>query len=267
MKKRVLLVFMVLGVSSCDYFEYHPYDIPSSGTGYHHINDKNIAVIEAMDQSRDTIRFAFMGDTQRYYDETVDFVKHLNRRTDVDFVIHGGDISDFGMTKEFQWVHDIMKKLTVPYVAMVGNHDLLGHGKDVFDDIYGDFNFAFIFRGTRFIFLNTNALEFDYATPVPDFDYMFQFLEDKPEVEQTIVAMHAQPFSEQFNNNVKFMFNKVIESYKNTLFCIHAHAHKLMENDFFNNGIIYYGCDAMVGRSYLLFTVTRGSYEYEVIKF
>jgi Predicted phosphohydrolases len=194
-------------------------------------------------------------------------VKHINRRTDIDFVIHGGDITDFGTTKEYIWVHDIMKKLTVPYVAMVGNHDLLGHGKDVFDDIYGSFNFSFIFRGTRFIFLNTNALEFDYATPVPDFDYMLQFIEDSPEVEQTIVAMHAQPFSEQFNNNAKLMFNSVIELYKNPLFCLHAHAHKLMENDFFNNGIIYYGCDAMQGRSYLLFTVVNGSYEYEVIKF
>ena len=63
------------------------------------------------------------------------------------------------------------------------------------------------------------------------------------------------------------MFNHIIERYKNPLFCLHAHAHKLMENDFFNNSIIYYGCEAMEDRSYMLFTVTSGSYEYEVIKY
>lgn len=267
MKKLIFLFLLVISISSCDYFEYHPYDIPHKGSGYHQINAKNIARIESLDQSRDTIRFAFMGDTQRFYDETVAFVKHLNRRTDVDFVIHGGDLTDFGMTKEYIWVHDIMKKLTVPYVAIVGNHDLVGHGKEVYEDIYGDFNFAFVFRGTRFIFLNTNALEFDYATAVPDFDFMLQFIDDQPEVQRTIVAMHAEPFSEQFNNNSRLMFNHIVERYKNPLFCLHAHAHRLMVDDFFNNGIIYYGCEAMEDRSYMLFTVTKGSYEYEVIKY
>lgn len=266
-RKLVLYVFLLVVVASCDYFEYHPYDIPHVGSGYRNLNKKNLERIAAMDQSGDTIRFVFMGDTQRFYDETKAFVKHVNRRTDVDFVIHGGDLTDFGMTKEYIWVHDIMKKLTVPYVAIVGNHDLVGHGKEVYEDVYGDFNFAFVFRGTRFIMLNTNALEFDYATPVPDFDFMLQFIEDQPEVQQTVVAMHAEPFSEQFNNNSRLMFNHIVPQYKNTLFCLHAHAHRLMENDFFNNGIIYYGCEAMEDRSYMLFTLTKGSYEYEVIKY
>ena len=39
-----------------------------------------------------------MGDSQRWYDETADFVSHLNKRDDIDFVIHGGDVSDFGVT-------------------------------------------------------------------------------------------------------------------------------------------------------------------------
>ena len=265
---RLIILFLsVTLLTSCEYFEYHPYDIPHRNSGYHKINDRNMERIAALNQEKDTIRFAFMGDTQRFYDETEKFVKHLNRRTDVDFVIHGGDITDFGMTKEYKWVHDIMKKLTVPYVAIVGNHDLVGHGKEVYDDIYGDFNFSFIFRKTRFIMLNTNALEFDYSTPVPDFDYMLKFVTDTAGVDQTIVAMHATPYGEQFNNNSIMMFNYIIERYKNPLFCLHTHSHRLMVNDFFNNGIIYYGCDAMEGRSYMLFTVTKGSYEYEVISF
>ena len=69
-----------------------------------------------------------MGDSQRWYDETEDFVKEINKRNDIDFVIHGGDMSDFGLTKEFLWQRDIMNGLNVPYVALIGNHDCLGTG-------------------------------------------------------------------------------------------------------------------------------------------
>lgn len=74
MKNLFLLFLLMLSVLSCDYFEYHPYDIPHQGSGYRDINHKNIDRINSLDQSDDTIRFAFMGDTQRFYDETVAFV-------------------------------------------------------------------------------------------------------------------------------------------------------------------------------------------------
>jgi hypothetical protein len=34
-----------------------------------------------------------MGDSQRWYDETEQFVKHINRRNDIDFVITRGRVS------------------------------------------------------------------------------------------------------------------------------------------------------------------------------
>ena len=34
-------------------------------------------------------------------------------------------MSDFGVTDEFLWQRDIMNKLRVPYVALIGNHDCL----------------------------------------------------------------------------------------------------------------------------------------------
>lgn len=264
---RLDLSLLILFVCvSCDMFEYHPYDTTRKGQPSH-LNQTYIGQIEKADESRDTVCFVFMGDTQRSYDETEDFVNHVNKRNDIDFVIHGGDISDFGMSKEYIWVHNIMKKLEVPYVALIGNHDIVGHGKDVYQDIYGDLNFSFVFRKTRFICLNTNALEFDYSTPVPDFDFMARFLTDTLGIKRTVVAMHAPPFDDQFNNNSGLMFNYIIEHYKNLLFCLHAHRHKQSVNDYYGNGIKYYGCDDIADRNYMIFTVAGNSYSYQVIKF
>ena len=38
--------------------------------------------------------------------------------------------------------------------------------------IYGDPNFAFTAGNVRFICLNTNAMEYDYSEPVPDFNFI-----------------------------------------------------------------------------------------------
>ena len=263
---RMWLYFAILPIlNSCELFEYHPYDTQNFSTS--EVNAKNIERITANDDSSDTLRFAFIGDTQRYYDETEDFVKAINKRNDIDFVIHGGDITDFGLSKEYQWMYDILQKLKAPFVTVIGNHDVIGHGKDIYREFFGEYNFSFISHRTRFICLNTNALEFDYSTPVPDFDYMLSFVQDSADVDNTIVVMHIPPYDIEFNNNSVLMFDYIVGNYKNVRFCLHAHNHTLEENDFFNNGIIYYGCDDISGRNYMVFTVTPDSYTYSVETF
>ena len=148
-----------------------------------------------------------MGDSQRWYDETEDFVKSLNKRNDIDFVIHGGDMSDFGATKEFMWMRDIMNSLKVPYVAILGNHDCLGNGEDIYEEIFGEENFSFMAGKTKFVCLNTNALEYDYSHPVPDFTFINNELKNKsPNQEKTVIAMHVRPLGVQFNNNSAQLF-------------------------------------------------------------
>lgn len=252
---------------SCDLIEYHPYDV-SLSRKYSDLNQKSIDRILSKKPDNDTVRFILMGDTQRSYDETVDFVKAVNRRDNIDFIIHGGDITDFGMTKEYIWIHDIMSKLRFPYVAIIGNHDILGHGKEVYKSIYGDYNFSFIYNDTKFIFLNTNALEFDYSTPIPDYNFIRNELgKDNSGYSQTIIAMHVQPFDLEFNNNTAHYFQDLIRQFKNPLCALHAHAHMLMQNDLFNDGLLYIGCDDLHDRNYLLFTVTKGKFSYEVVYF
>lgn len=258
-----LLLHLML-LTTCDLIEFHPYDIRKS-KGLSAINNSNIARIEVADDNADTIRFAFMGDTQRYYDETAAFVREINQLEDIDFVIHGGDITDFGLSKEYVWIHEIMKGLKMPYVALVGNHDMIGHGKEIYKNMYGDFNFSFKFRKTRFICLNTNGLEADWKTPTPDFDFMHSFIDDTVGIDRTIVVMHSPPYNVQFRNQSVKPFKEILEEYNNLLFCLYAHIHHLEEKQFFKNGIQFYGCDDISGRNYMLFSVTGDSYSYRVV--
>lgn len=264
MKYKLYLAAVTLLLSGCDLIEYHPYDVRIKGET--NCNAKNIERIESNCADRKSIRFAFMGDSQRWYDETEEFVKSINKRQDIDFVIHGGDMSDFGVTKEFMWQRDIMLKLNIPFVTLLGNHDCLGTGWESYNVIFGQENFSFIAGRTKFVCLNTNALEFDYSKPVPDFNYMVsQVDERKDEFDKTVIAMHAAPFTDVFNNNVAQVFQYYVREFPKVQFCTVAHDHNVTEKDLYNDGIIYYGSTCMKDKCYLLFTITDDGYTYEAV--
>lgn len=255
----------ILTLSACK-VEYHPYDTRVAGaTG---INAYNIARIEAATAGRRSVRFAVISDTQRWYDETAEAVEALNERDDIDFVLHAGDMADFGMRAEFERMRDILNRLRVPYVAIIGNHDCLATGEDLFEEIFGDFNFAFTAGNVRMVCLNTNALEFGRDKPVPDFGFLETAITEFPsEAEKSVVAMHAKPFSEQFDNNVARGFEYAVSRMPSLQFCINGHNHTYTVDEPFGDGVLYYQCDNIAKRSYLLFTLDDEGYECERIVF
>lgn len=269
MKKKVVIVilFIFFSLQACDMIEYHPYD--GRIDGERNINKKNIARIEETCKNKKKIHFALVSDTQRWYDETEDFVKDINKRVNIDFVIHAGDIADFGLTKEFIWMRDILNKLKIPYVVLLGNHDCLANGVEIYRTIFGNENFSFLAGNTKFVCLNTNALEFDYSLPVPDFLFIEnQLKEEIDEYEKTVVAMHVRPFDGQFNNNVVNVFQRYIKEFKNLQFCLNGHDHHLKIDDLFNDEVVYYGAPSIGKRSYILFTINEDeTYDYEIVEF
>lgn len=263
----VILCVVLTCLAGCDAFEVHPYDGRISGDT--NINERNIARIEAACEGREQIRFVFMSDTQRWYDDTKEFVKAVNKQADIDFVIHGGDISDFGLTKEYLWMRDIMNGLHVPYVVLLGNHDCLANGEQIYKKVYGEPDFAFMAGNTRFVCLNTNALEFDYSRPVPDFGFISDQLSTHNTAhEKTVVTMHAPPFCEVFNNNVATIFQRYLKTFPQLQFCAYGHNHTLAVNDLFNDGTLYYGVPNIKKRQYLIFTLKPDdTYDCEVVEF
>jgi len=262
----ILFIYILSFLNSCELFDIHPYDAKITGKKY--INKENILKIESQFSQRDTIRYAFISDSQRWHDELDDFVKVINKRNDIDFIIHGGDITDFGLTKEFLWQRDILEQLKQPYVVLLGNHDCLANGEEVFEQIFGQVNFSFIAGKTKFLALNTNALESDYSNPIPDFSFIKQEeSKDLDRFEKTVVLMHARPTSEQFNNNVADVFQYSIKQFPNLLYCNNGHDHQYQEEDIFQDNIIYYGTPNIGKRQFLIFTITNDSYSHELLSY
>lgn len=248
--------------------ESNPYDVHI--TGEKQLTCKHINLIESATAGKPELRFAVISDSQRFYDETRDAVNAINARGDVDFVLHGGDLTEYGATKEFLWQRDILEKFSMPFVCVIGNHDCLATGLEAYQSLFGPLDFAFTAGDVRFVCLNTNALEFDYSQAVPDFSFIrSEIAAPHPSNRKTVVLMHARPYSEQFNNNVATEFHALLTQLPNLQFCIYGHGHNVTVDNLFNDGVIYYQCASTKKRSYLLFTIhsDNDAYDYEVVEF
>lgn len=262
-----LAAAFALGLAACDgVFDYHPYDVRFGGEKG--INKTNTGRIEEAFRGRDTLRVAFISDSHGWYSETEDMVADINRRGVADFAIHLGDLTDCATTKEFVWQRDVLSALSVPYVALLGNHDCLGTGEETYRLMYGETNFSFIAARIKFVCLNTNATEYDYVAANPDFNYIErQWTEDSAGFDRTVVCMHAAPYSDQFNNNVAKPFEYYVRQFPGLQCCVYGHDHRLAASDLFGDGVMYYGVDCAEHRSYLLFTFTPDGYDYEIVRF
>ena len=271
MKLKKLYIAVVLATVSlltgCDkVFDVHPYDVNIKGEK--NINAKQVSLIEERTKDKETIRFAFISDTHQWFDDAKAEIRDINRRTDIDFVVHGGDITDFGATKEYQWSRDLLKTLNKPFVTLLGNHDCLGTGNQAYEVIFGNPDFSFIAGRVKFVCLNTNAIEYDYSRPVPNFDFMEEEVKkDADRFDRTVICMHAAPNSEQFNNNVAKVFNYYIHQFPQLLFCLDGHGHHTQTEDLYGDGTLFYMASSCHFHEYYLFTITPKGYKYEVIEF
>lgn len=282
--RTFISILAALLASGCELFEYHPYSVHLYGRS--NINTQTIAQLESM-QWHAPYKFAFITDTQGANDETADALKSISARGDISFIIHGGDLTDFGLPKEFLWGRDQLESCGLPYITVIGNHDCQGNGEDTFDYLFGTENFSLNVGHVHIVGLNTVALEYDYSKPVPDFDFIERDQEaveainavHPDSITYTIVAMHSRPYDEQFNNNVARPFNHYLMRYPGMDgstgdgealprgFCINGHNHHTETLDIFGNGILYYQCANMAKREYLVFTITDNGYEYERVVF
>ena len=86
-------------------------------------------------------------------------VRTLNDRGDIAFLILVGDLTDMGTLLEFTWLNSAIEECDFPALTVVGNHDGLGNGPDIYNEMFGPFNYSFVYRDVLFIMWNNNPYE------------------------------------------------------------------------------------------------------------
>jgi 3',5'-cyclic-AMP phosphodiesterase len=267
--KKLLLVYipLLLSIWACESFEYSPNQIFDSDAPQQ-LNEINLQKLLSNTDTDDTVTIAFVGDSQRFYDEVDDFVERVNEFSGVDFVLLAGDITDFGLLNEYKWIHDSFSKLNAPFLGVIGNHDVIANGEDVFARMFGPLNYTFVYDSIKFVVHNTNSREYISET-VPDIQWLQQELhgEIDPGVKNFIAVSHVPPTDDDFNQNLVEPYSKLFASTPGFLVSLHGHIHEHTDQYPFNDGVRYITSFAFNQRSFVILKIVNGQVLKQIIDY
>ena len=105
-------------------------------------------------------RFAVFADVQEAIGGVQDIYKKMNTTPGIRFALISGDLTSQGTPEELEEFQREMKTLAFPCYSTLGNHEL-GTRDDLYHDYFGRGNYAFDFRGVRFLMLDSASATLD----------------------------------------------------------------------------------------------------------
>ncbi len=181
-------------------------------------------------------------------------VDDINSRTEVDFVVITGDVTEFGSEAELLEAKRLLSRLNKPWYVVPGNHDSKWSesGGNDFIRIFGRETFAFEHHGILFVGTASGPTMRMAPGQVPReqlvfLDSLFSELSDR---EQPVVFINHYPLDESLANSqdVRDLLKRV-----NTQVVLLGHGHSNKQFDF-------EGIPGIMGRSNLRASHTAGGY-------
>ena len=191
-------------------------------------------------------KIAIIGDPQVVHGSFRN-AKDIINKHNVDFTVIAGDLTDRGLKREWEWVGDIVKDFKKPVFTVVGNHDGLNKGNDIYKRMFGSLNYAFTYKQHRFIMWNNNKYEWG----APDFDW----LEKQASSLNSIIISHQPPYSGTLNAEEEERWRRIRQN-GNVVSNIHGHLHHY--NLVIENGIPIYTVERVEDSKWGMMEVDEG---------
>lgn len=207
--KYILLTLILI---SCGSPEYSPWqddpNKPSNLTQRHLDNLKDLPF--------KPFTVALTADPQVVIGHMDDVRKSVNR-TNAEFSLIMGDLTDRGLMREWNWLTSVISRFDKPVLTVVGNHDGIGRGQDIYSELFGNYNYSFIYRDIKFVAWNNNVYEWG----APDLDWLEKQIESHDRV---VVFSHQPPHSDTLTSSQRARWKEIRHS-PNLIASIHGHTH------------------------------------------
>jgi len=263
--KIILSLIGILSFQSCEnIFEFSPYQAIVKEK-YKNTTYKNLEKIKEINlPGDDTLQFAVITDNHHWYNDLNDAIEDINNNSNISFVLHGGDITDLGMQKEYEIFLTIMENLKIPYLTVIGNHDYLSNGEKIYQEMFGELNYSFVFNSHKFILFDNIVWE---SSKEPDFNWMEEELANNYSYyNQVFVLAHIPPFTDQFDKEKENRYKNLLAE-NNVKLSIHGHIHTYYYTDTYNDGVKYLVVPCSQKRSYCIITVNNDSFTVEKVDY
>ena len=268
MLTRLSFVILLLSIIPCSckkLFTYSANEIQIEEKDRNQ-NIKNIERLQSKAQN-DSFRFVVISDTQRFYEEMDDFVEKVNSYPGISFVVLNGDMTDFGLRSEYLWMSDRLQKLAFPFFVVIGNHDMLGNGRELYKQMFGPENFSFKYSDHKFIVLNSNSKEVGYNGTLPDTTWLQKELSVTPSQEKIFVLAHLAPFSGDFDRSLEQAYVRILKNNGNVIYSIHGHEGTSYSGQPYGPPVNYLVINSLKERSFVVINVNANNTSVEEIFF
>lgn len=186
--------------------------------GYTDLTRQELRRLGGADADSSPFRVGLIADPQTTPGHLRLALRALDARNDIAFTLILGDLTDRSLRAEFLWVAKAVIKSRHPVLTVVGNHDGLIYGEEIYEDVFGALDYSFLYRGIKFVMWNDNPFEWGY----PDFAWLRREIDGHPRV---IIAAHQPPgFIERFpeaNTELAALYE-----HPHVMGSVHGHLHE-----------------------------------------
>ena len=262
-KKLLFQLIIASALVSCDsWFSYSPYE-GNLDRAYQGTTAKNLALINAMDAGDSKpFKVALLSDPHYHFSELDNAIAHINKNNDYAFTIVTGDLSENGLKQEFMFFYNSMRELKTPYVTIIGNHDYLSNGEKVYHQMFGDFNYSFVFNNVKFVMFDNNTLE---SGKEPELGWFAEELRNTHGYDHVIPFSHIPPYDVQMKYHAAIFHELNLEN--DIRISIHGHKHDFSIEDVYGDGVLYATVSSPQKRTYSALTISPTSVEIQKIEY
>ena len=257
------IVLSLLFLACDEVIEYSPYqNIVKSKWKKQNISNYNKLLPKA-NEPFTPFRIGLIADSHTYYDEFEKQVEYINTRDDLDFIIHLGDITLSANSREFNWYSDIMNKIKIPVITLIGNHDCLGNGYDIYSEMFGESNFFFEYKDVKFVMFDDIIWEKKVSDP--DFEWFDKALVNDSDYKYVLPFAHIPPWDQQFTVGNEFLYNQILLRHNLDL-SIHGHGHSYSYSQPYDD-VHYLSVPSPERNQLIILDVQPDTIKHEVIKY
>lgn len=214
MKNLLIILILSLGFGSCgDPSPWGTFETPN----YTNLTQKNLDLLRKGSPTFTPFKVGLVSDPQVVVSHLRDCRTQIDQRDDIDFTILSGDITDRSLRREFEWVAKILGEFRRPVLTVVGNHDGLLYGEEIYTKMFGPLNYSFVYNDVKFIMWNNNTYEWGY----PDFPWLEAEIKSHPRV---VIVAHQPPGSVDRYEEVNEIWAELYK-YPSVLGSVSGHLH------------------------------------------
>lgn len=244
------IAIAVLLWTCADPFAYSPFEADVR-KAWRNTTEENLKLIDQLDTADGTFVVALISDSHYHFKDLEEAIEDINKKDIYSFIIVTGDLTENGLLKEYEIFRQIMNRSKIPWLTVIGNHDHLSNGTQIYQQMFGPLNYTFSFHNTKFVLWDNTIWE---SKKEADYTWLENVLAEENDDEgnrsqnHKILLSHIPPFDYQLIEKSD-VFHEMLKNH-GVAISIHGHKHEFFYGDLFGDGMIYVTVGSPQNRNY-----------------